>query len=65
MAANETTADPIAELISLRAWVLRMSHEVEAIGELPSRQRGGEAARIAERMRHAVSAPALVEACKR
>lgn len=56
-AAALSKADPIVELVHLRAWVLRMSYEVESIGELPARKRGPEAARLAERMRNAVSAP--------
>lgn len=57
--------DPISELIALRAWMLHRCCDIEAIGELPARKRGPEAARIAERIRAAVSAPHLVEACKR
>jgi hypothetical protein len=60
-----TAPDPITELISLRAWMLHRSYDIEAIGELPARKRGPEAIRIAERIRNAVSAPHLVEACKR
>lgn len=55
----------ITELLSLRAWVLHMADSIEALGELPARRRGKEAGRLAERMRHAVSAPHLVEACSR
>lgn len=62
---NQMTSDPISELVSLRAWVLHMASAVEAIGELPARKRGQEASRLAERMRHAISASHLVEACKR
>jgi len=63
---NESTAsDPISELIALRAYMLHRASDIEAIAELPARKRGPEAFRIAERIRHAVSAPHLVEACKR
>jgi hypothetical protein len=60
-----TMPDAVTELLSLRAWVLHMASAVEALGELPARKRGPEAERLAERMRHAVSAQHLVDACKR
>lgn len=63
---SETTRpDPIGELIALRAWMLHRASDIEAIGELPARKRGPEAMRLAERIRSAVSASHLVEACKR
>ena len=61
----QTTRDPISELIALRAYMLHRCSDIEAIAELPARKRGPEAYRIAERIRAAVSAPHLVEACKR
>lgn len=57
--------DLISELIALRAYMLHRASDIEAIAELPARKRGPEACRIAERIRAAVSAPHLVEACKR
>ena len=59
------TADPVSELLRLRAWVLHRASDVEAVGELPTRQRQAENCRIAERMRAFVSTPSMVEACKR
>jgi hypothetical protein len=64
-ALPETTPDLVTELIRVRAWVVRLSHEVDGIADLPARRRGKEAARLAERMRDAMMATALVEACKR
>ena len=58
-------SDPITELVNLRAWMLHRADDIEAVGELPARKRGPEAARIAERIRNAVSAPHLVKACER
>lgn len=63
---TETTRpDPVSELLSFRAWMLHRAGELDAIGELPARKRGPEASRIAERIRSAVSAQHLVEACRR
>jgi hypothetical protein len=60
-----SSVDPITELLNLRAWVLRISYEVDAIGDLPARKRGPEANRIADRMRAKVNTPRMVEACRR
>jgi hypothetical protein len=67
MSQNDVAAapDPISELVSLRAWVLHRAADVEALAELPARKRSREAIRISERMRGAVMATNLVEACKR
>jgi hypothetical protein len=65
MSESDQIIDPITELVRLRAWMLHRAGDIEAIGELPARRRGPEAARIAERIRSAVSATHLVEACKR
>jgi hypothetical protein len=62
---NEITGDPISELWALRAYMLHRCADIEAIADLPARKRGPEAYRIAERIRAAVSAGHLVEACKR
>lgn len=61
--------DEKAELLRLRAFVVRIAHEVEAIcddvgGKKAARARA-DAESIARRMRFAAMSPGCVEACKR
>jgi hypothetical protein len=64
-AKRRLTEDQISSVVKLRADVLHIALEIEALDEVPARRRVREARHLADRLKQVVSAHSLVEACKR